>query len=265
MVEEQIVDGDRTLIVPGTINARDIFANADAPAEFRGKFFRSAMLNKLEPQGQQVFEELGIQVVIDLRSKTEVHADGPALVPAGVDVLVLDELLNPGTPKIQDYADPNYFIKQARSVDEQIEIGLKGMRHVYWKFAMTPDYQARFAEGLKAAADYQRVWFNCSAGKDRTGFFAYLIHSIAGTAQPHIFHDYMMSYAVRALYPEFFEYDSEHAEQSIMETIFTVRPEFLQHSLDTIQENFGSVDGYFEEIGVDSAVQNKIKENLEEE
>ncbi|MDR2538608.1 MAG: tyrosine-protein phosphatase [Bifidobacteriaceae bacterium] len=264
MIHEKIVHGDRILEIPGTINARDIFANSDMPLEFRGKFFRSAMLNRLSSKGQAALKDLGVEVVIDLRTKKEVQVDGAARVPHGIEVFVLDQLINPDTPTVQDYSDPNYLIKRANSVDEQIEIGLRGMRHVYWKFVMAPHYQERFAEALKVAADYSKVWFNCSAGKDRTGFFAYLIHSIAKTPKPQIFYDYMMSFAVRDLYADFFEYDSEHAEKSILETVFTVRPEFLQYSLDTIKENFSSVDGYFEQIGVDSVVQDKIKNNLEE-
>jgi protein-tyrosine phosphatase len=255
-------DGVKSIKIPGTLNARDAFANTNSPDYLKGKFFRSALLSKLTPEGGSVLEGLGVNAVIDLRSRNEVVKDGPALVPDSVEVFVLDELLNEGTPLVADFADPNEHLKKAPSVKEQIDVGFKAMQHIYWKFAMAPDYQQRFAEGLKIVADYPVVWFNCSAGKDRTGFFAMLLHNLAGTPKADIFHDYLISQRANEEFGDFFNVQFDNAEKSMLRTIFSVQPEMLQHSLDVIDEHFGSVSGYLEEIGIDASVQKRIKAKM---
>ena len=67
----------------GAWNFRDV---AEETGVRPGRFFRSSELSRLDDSGREVFRQLGITDVADLRSAREVERHGPGLVPSGVEV-----------------------------------------------------------------------------------------------------------------------------------------------------------------------------------
>lgn len=101
------------------------------------------------------------------------------------------------------------------------------------------------------------VVFHCAAGKDRTGFVAALLLKALNVSGEHIFHDYLLSNhywrgkrATAAI--ENYLRDLCEAEPSaaVVDVLCGVHPQFLATAFDTIDEQFGSLDAYFNLIGL---------------
>ena len=137
----------------------------------------------LDSADQAALAKLGIGEDIDLRTPAEIHRQ-PDQLPKGV-VFVNVNIL--GIQKL-----PPLDLSGAAGADEQ-------MREAYRDFVTNPVERAGFRAALLDVA-YARtaIVFHCSAGKDRTGWMAVLLQSIAGVPQPIIRRDYLASDDYRA-------------------------------------------------------------------
>ncbi|GAA5093398.1 tyrosine-protein phosphatase [Wohlfahrtiimonas larvae] len=99
----------------------------------------------------------------------------------------------------------------------------------------------------------QTLLFHCSAGKDRTGFAAYLILSALGVHQDDIMDDYLRSNEFALAL-----YESRKNEQSnlptsqlskeIIQRLFGVQEVYLDTAIQSIQENYKGSERYLSEI-----------------
>ncbi|MGL4675134.1 MAG: tyrosine-protein phosphatase, partial [Wohlfahrtiimonas sp.] len=101
--------------------------------------------------------------------------------------------------------------------------------------------------------DGQTMLFHCSAGKDRTGFGAYLILSALDVHHDDIMEDYLRSnYSAIELYEsrkdEGNEIMKEALPKEIIERLFGVRAEYLDSAMQSIQQNYKSSERYLSEI-----------------
>ena len=78
---------DHAAALSGTWNFRDVggITTADGPVR-RGVVYRSAVLSRLDPEGQAALESLGVTDVFDLRGTREIAAEGADQVPDSVTV-----------------------------------------------------------------------------------------------------------------------------------------------------------------------------------
>lgn len=91
--------------------------------------------------------------------------------------------------------------------------------------------------------------FHCSAGKDRTGFAAYLILKVLGVPDETIMQDYMLSNVYRKEENEKVLAHAPHLTGA--DELLYVKEELLQSSIDAIFEKYDSFESYvFEEYGV---------------
>ena len=96
------------------------------------------------------------------------------------------------------------------------------------------------------------VMFNCSAGKDRTGVVSAIILMLCGVSEDDIVSDYMLSK----------EYNKERFKMAAIHhpdldiNIIIPRESYIKDFMRLFKEKYGSVEGYFDSIGVS-------KENVE--
>ena len=170
-------------------NLRDLggLTTADGRRVRTGRLFRSGYLCDLAGPDRDVLDSLGIRTIIDLRRPAEV-ADRPHPEMDGVEVV-----------QVSVSSDDNEFAVLANAMLDPDAEPL-GPDHIasYFRGNVT-DRLDRYRPVFEAATDPDRypLLFNCTAGKDRTGFVAGVLLRLLGVDEPTVLDDYMLSNAVR--------------------------------------------------------------------
>ena len=124
-------------------------------------------------------------------------------------------------------------------------------------------------------ADGRTVLAHCFAGKDRTGFTVALVLEAAGVDRDAIVADFLTSnQAVPLLRERILNTVRQRAdvemtpellsttEARLSEEVLGVRAEYLDAARRTIDDNFGSLDGYFRSAGVTEADVARLRDAL---
>ena len=117
------------------------------------------------------------------------------------------------------------------------------------------------AEVFKAIANAKEgVMFNCSAGKDRTGVVSALLLSLCGASREDIVSDYMIT---KECNKQRFQLIRENLP-GIDINIVIPRESYMNDFLNLLYNRHGSIENYFNAIGIDSSVRDAIKRKLTE-
>ena len=200
-----------------------------------GVFYRSSAL-ALTSADLATISRFGIGRDIDLRTPTEIAAT-PDVVPAGalytnINVFGLQSL-PPTSPAV---------IASQQALFNTFQSG-------YRMFVTDPAMREGFGTVLRTLAqDRGADVFHCSDGKDRTGWTAVLLESIAGVSPATIMTDYLatnaylatsinsQAAAVLAVAPEL--------RGRNFNQVFGVDPSYLQAALDQVTASYGSMYNY---------------------
>jgi protein-tyrosine phosphatase len=244
----------------GAWNFRDV---ADSTGVLRpGRLFRSGELSDLGDDGRDELERLGITDVADLRSRREVERHGPGRVPAGVRIHQLPiPDLGPEEPNADGDAPHEHAFRRLledKADDEPVsEASTRYMIEEYGRFPTYNGAQQALQRVVGLLADGRSVLTHCFAGKDRTGFMVALVLEAAGVERDAIIADFLGSNravpqlrdrildAVRQrsdveVTPELMAF----TEARLSDEVLGVREEYLDTARRSIDENFGSLDGY---------------------
>ncbi len=125
--------------------------------------------------------------------------------------------------------------------------------YLYFVESAVPQYR-QFAEALNEG---KRILFHCTAGKDRTGFAAFIALSALGMNFDVIMKDYMLSQnAVETLY-KFKQKEAEEAKKKgisdeFFRLLLGIKPEYLLAAKEKIEADYGDVETYLKTVlGVD--------------
>ena len=244
----------------GAWNFRDV---ADSTGVLRpGRLFRSGELSDLGDGGRDELSRLGITDVADLRSRREVERHGPGLVPDGVQIHLLpipdlgpDELNSDG-----DAPHEHAFkrLLQDKADDEPVsDASRRYMTEEYNRFPTYNGARPALHRVVGLLADGRSVLTHCFAGKDRTGFVVALVLEAAGVERDAIMADFLGSnQAVPQLRERILEAVRERSdvevtpelmaftEARLSDEVLGVREQYLDTARRTIDESFGSLDGY---------------------
>ncbi|KAI0700583.1 protein-tyrosine phosphatase-like protein [Cytidiella melzeri] len=229
--------------VPGVVNVRDLGLY---PTKYSGMItkpnilYRSGEVSRITEEGQHRLRELGVTVVYDLRSDTEIEKyNTPCPVIEGIDVVRVPVF------KHEDYT-PEMMAKR-------FELYASGKTEAFMEL-----YSQILEHGGPAfGAIFRHVrdhpdsgcMFHCTAGKDRTGVAAALFLKLAGVDDDAIAEDYSLTRVgrepIRALVMErlakvpMFAADNEKALNML-----TSRKEVMIAFLRLIDEKYGGVEAY---------------------
>lgn len=126
--------------------------------------------------------------------------------------------------------------------------------------------QATIAEVLTTMANAQEgvVLFHCSAGKDRTGIIAALLLTNADVDDKTIVEDYALTGTIsgplikclreRAL--------ARGVAADLADIVLASEPDSMRRALNHLRAQYGSVDGYLKQIGLDIGVIGKLRDRI---
>ena len=218
----------------GAANFRDLggYAGLDGRRVRARRLFRSDHLGALTADDAQRMRGLRVARVLDLRGVNERAAQPCAVSEVTVHSLSIEPTI------VQRIAG---LVSVGERLTQQ-DVGAL-MQETYRGFVRNSTH--RFAELFEhmLREDDTALVFHCTAGKDRTGFAAALIHLSLGVSYEDTLRDYMLTNerqsrqlpSWQGLTPE------------LVEPLYWVRPAFLEASFDAIREDYGGVDAYLRE------------------
>ncbi len=193
-----------------------------------GVFYRSNALSGLSATDKATLSTLGITEDIDLRTPSEISGAPEAQnLPAGMAYVQVNIFgsAGPAIPSLtSSAAAEGYLIAMNQA------------------FVTDSAYRANFATVFADLADGTGpMMYNCSSGKDRTGWVSAILQSIAGMSSADIMANYLAtnSYSAASI-------AAVAAISPAYGTILGVQQPDLQAGLDQIITSYGSLDNYLE-------------------
>jgi protein-tyrosine phosphatase len=242
----------------GALNLRDLGGyQADGGHFRRGIVFRSDNLNTLTDADLAKIDGLGIRSVFDFRGPREIEQQ-PSRLWSSVSNHV-------SLPITGDTVQEKTFIERVLAGElTEVRVDEVGANYV----TILEDRGDRFAHVLTsiAAEDHSPILFHCTAGKDRTGLAAALIHGLCGVSREDIVHDYGLSDKYR-LGPRKAELTAQFEPHGIdIEPLIpgiSAPIEAMQMALDHLESQHGGIRAYvIKSLGVDERTVDNIRKVL---
>lgn len=215
--------GMRNVMLEKIENFRDLGGYAcDYGETSFGVIYRSATIAYASDADKAKIRSLGIKTIIDLREeKTKEALPCPFKGEEGITLL---ELPVNGNGRIATHYE---------------------------------DYVASYLEMLEDPASARRVLLSilhaekpalihCNAGKDRTGVFSMILLLAAGVAFDEVNADYMASFPLLSRMTK----DTRENHPEVPELLLTPDIRFLRDVYDEFLRRYGSIDHYFEMMGL---------------
>lgn len=260
---------DRVIDLEGTSNTRDLggYLTEDQRMIRSGQLIRSENLYKLTASDFEKLEEIGVKTVIDLRTvrehnrePTEWQGDNP---PQFLHFPVGDH-------------ENDWFRKQSHMIRRNRFTAKQSHEHMVDGYRMianegTPSYE-KLMEVVLDESNWP-ILFHCNAGKDRAGVATTLILEAVGVDREVIMEEFLLTNELART-----EKKSELVAKKLRNSgssqrsrspsakawfpIIGVQSEMLEAFYSTVEEDYGSMDGYLAAIGVDQEDRNGLAESL---
>lgn len=263
--------------LPGAWNFRDV---ADGASALRpGRLFRSSELSRLDDAGRATLRQLGITDVADLRASREVARRGHGRVPDGVDVHLLPVPDLADDEKGDGAAPHEHAFQQLMTNGEPDasinETAARYMADEYRQFPTRNGAQRALRRVITLLAAGRPVLTHCFAGKDRTGFVIATVLETIGIDRDTVVADYLRSNdAVPELRERIYEMIQQRPDTELTPEVVTftearlsdgvlgVRAEYLAAARETIDEEFGSLEGYLQDAGITESDLDRLRNAL---
>ncbi len=249
----------------GAWNFRDV---AEATGVRPGRFFRSSELSTLQADGRNELRRLGITDVADLRSPREVERRGPGQVPddVAIHLLPFPDLAEDADDQAPHEHSFTRMLTEEPGDESVTEAAMRYMTQEYQRFPALGGARTAVRQVISLLAGGRPVITHCFAGKDRTGFTVAIVLESLGVHRDAILADYLRSNdAVSVLRERILEMikdrtDEELTPEAVMfaearlsDEVLGVREEYLVAARNTIDDTYGSLDGFLREAGVSRA------------
>ncbi|MDE0117297.1 MAG: tyrosine-protein phosphatase [bacterium] len=208
-----------------------------------GLVYRSAHLAEASDADLDTLVDLGIRTVFDFRNQGDLAAEGPNRLPAGVELVSLP-MVDPANPS---GVRTDFSKLSAEELQERFGNGkaFQWMKEASGRSVSDPRRSVQFGEfvrGLLAPGTVPAL-FNCSAGKDRTGWAASLLLLALGVPEQQVVDHYLET--------------NQHAAASrygdLMMPIATVHEDYFAEQMRVLADTWGSFDQYWTDgLGLDA-------------
>jgi protein-tyrosine phosphatase len=238
---------ERRVVLEGVPNFRDLggYETEDGRHVRWGQLYRSGTLHDLKPADLAVVEQLGIQLVCDLRSDSEVAAKpDPDVSGEALRLAVNDESVD------------------VQAITDAIVAGDLGRLSPTLLLEGMPKIALEHDDGwqtlLERVADPANRPTNvhCTAGKDRAGWASALILRTLGVPEETVMQDYLLSNEylaasndktiaqVRTIVAGVQKVPEDQVDMTNLIALLDVRAEYLQAAFDAVDAKYGSFDAY---------------------
>lgn len=199
------------------------------------KYIRGSARGKLNEQEKEFFYALGVRVIVDLRSSSEITKTLSVL---------------------RDYKDITYVhVDMIGEFWQMFGSEFKDISDLY--LFLLDHSQAQIKEVFSAFVKYkdEGIFFHCTAGKDRTGIIAMLLLDLVGVADEDIISNYSVSYqnnlafGVIDLPKEYLHFELSN-------------PEYMVRALKHLRDNYQNSENYLKLIGLTAEEIEILKRSL---
>ncbi|PCK26825.1 MULTISPECIES: tyrosine-protein phosphatase [Rhodococcus erythropolis group] len=218
-------------------NFRDVagpgYVTTSGQAMSRGVFYRANVLTP-SPEDLAIVESLGLTAVYDVRSETEAN-ETPDTVPAPAMYAHIPILS--GNIHAEAMA--------LRTADAATAF----MQNINRSFVADPVTRSGFSQLFVALATTAGPQlFHCTAGKDRTGWAAALLQTLAGVPRETIMADYLLTNTYSAEYIDATvatiaaATDADKGE--VIRLLLSVEASYLGAAFEQVEHHYGTVENY---------------------
>lgn len=246
---EAVQVAERVLPLEGGRNFRDLggYETLDGRTVRWGHVYRSGVMSDLTTNDYDYLDDLGIEVVCDLRTSQERAAEPTVWAAGEIEYLTFpDPAEDDASPFIAVFGDPE--VTPAQVADAMAQ------SYPHMAEQQAPAYREMFD---RLAAGEVPLAFNCSAGKDRTGIGAALLLTALGVPRETVVTDYALSEQVVDYQEAFLNTDEPVAADDpyaflrqlpveIVAPLLRSDPRYLETALDAFVEQHGSVLAYIQ-------------------
>lgn len=238
----------------GLLNLRDLGLVPNCPIP-TGKFFRCGQIVESEEANKWIRDH--VKVIVDFRKAGE-RRRSPDPQIEGVENIWFDPEQDGWKAQKLLIED---FEKENGSAIGWAEQYLLVLRH-YWR---------TFRAALEHIRDRpeDHMLFHCSAGRDRTGIFAWILEYLAGTPEADRTFDYLLTRIgiepARVMFENHFKYSwgiTDLTNKGYLNAM-TLSPDCFTLVTEGVTEEWGGWDGYLtKHLGLSSEDLDKIRANL---
>ena len=208
-----------------------------------GRLYRGASLHRLDVEHLEAVAPLGIRTAIDLRSSAEVGQGTFAGSAESVRHLPIFEVGPEFGEPVEDVA--------RTLADAYLWMLGEGARSI------------RATIDLLGEPERLPAVVYCAAGKDRTGVVCAIVLQLVGVGREAIAADFALSDAPAAALREWHLENGAAPDQLAAAGVFRAPAEAVELFFDSVDERFGSLEGYLDGIGVDvGAARSRLAEAL---
>jgi len=260
----------RVIHLEGTSNTRDIggYLTSDQRVLRWGQIIRSENLSRLTASDFQKLEEMGLKTVIDLRTERE-HEQSPTI------------WLGDNPPRFYHFpigdAHNDWFNAQRKMLKGNRFTETQAREHMVEGYRMIAEEGPPSYQRLMALVLDQSNWpilIHCNAGKDRAGVAVTLIMEALGVDRENIMEEFLLTNEVgrTAEKAAFMARESKNSgvgkrlgkgpSASAWFPIIGVQPEMLEAFYASVDQQYGSMDAFLSELGVDHVARNALTASL---
>ncbi len=218
-----------------------------------GLVYRSGHLAEASESDVEVLAELGIRTVFDFRNQGDLAVEGPNRLPDGVKQISLPMADSANPSGIRE----NFASFSAEELEERFGNGkaFQWMKDASARSVSDPvrtGQFGRFVQGLLAPGAAPAL-FNCSAGKDRTGWAASMLLLAVGVPEQQVVDHYLETnqYVIPGRYGD------------LMMPLMSVHEDYFAEQMQVLADTWGSFDQYWTDgLGLDGGHRQALRELL---
>lgn len=239
----------RSLNLSGASNFRDLggYTNAHGQTLRWRRVFRSDHLAGLTPEDQAVLGQIGLGRALDFRGVLESEATAYTLPGVARHALPIEPTV------VQNI---NTMLQAGHTLTARDAVAI--MQNTYRAFVIdnTPRFADFFAHLLETDTP---LVFHCTAGKDRTGFAAALLLLSLDVPRDVVNQDYLLT---NALYRRTHSNVQTDTPQEVLDVLWRVQEEFLDASMQAVEQRYGSAERYLQELGIGRRERERLAERF---
>lgn len=225
----------------GIDNFRDIAGTTTAYATAHDGIMRSGVFyrsNAVTPSAAdlKVLNSLGIKAVYDLRTPGEIATTPDAALSGAINRNI--DIIGSGT------SGANIMTVSMKTAADAVAVMENTNRQFVYDAGMRKQFGLLFNQ--LAAVDGAAL-FHCTAGKDRTGWTAAVLQTIAGVDSATIMRNYLATNDYTAARVAATLKAMPAAQAVVYAPLLGVQASFLQAGLDQLKAQYGSMDNYLKQ------------------
>ena len=230
------------------LNFRDLggYKNNEGKEVKYGHIFRSSPIVFKDELSKSKYLELGIDAIIDFRGDEEANNRPDEVTKEEYyHICAIDDQQFKGSLNVHELLKNN-----------EMEALYTYMKRIY---TIIPFNNPAYKKMFELLLNNKKIVFHCSAGKDRTGFAAYMILRALGVDHETCMKDYLLSNEYLG------EGNKEHARNfghdELANLLFFVHERNMNYAFDAIYKKYSSFEEYLlNEYDLDETKINRLKE-----